>query len=147
MDRRRHESPGLVGCIAEHQTLVARALVFRVLAIHALVDVGRLLADQIEHTAGGAVETDFAGVVADVENDLARQRFQIDPRAGGDFTSDNRHAGLDHRFAGHACALVLHEDRVEDGVGNLVGNLVRMAFGHGFGGKEVAAHRGKYPWN
>jgi hypothetical protein len=32
-------------------------------------------------------------------------------------------------------------DGVEDRVGNLVGDLVRMAFGHGLGGKQgVFAH-------
>jgi hypothetical protein len=30
---------------------------------------------------------------------------------------------------------VLGEDGVEHGVGNLVGDLVRMAFGNGFGGE------------
>ena len=65
------------------------------------------------------------------------QRFDVDPRAGGDFAGDDRHAGLDHRFAGHARALVLREDRVEHGIGNLVGDLVRMAFGNGFGGEEI----------
>ena len=60
---------------------------------------------------------------------------------GGDFAGDDRGAGLHHRFAGHAGALVLRQDRVEDGVGDLVGDLVRVAFGDGFGGEEVAAHR------
>jgi hypothetical protein len=72
---------------------------------------------------------------------LAGQCFQVDPGAGGDFAGDDRHAGLDHGFAGNAGARVLREDRVEHGIGDLVGHLVRMAFGDRFGGEQVAGHR------
>jgi len=33
---------------------------------------------------------------------------------------------------------VLSEERVEDGVGDLVGDLVRVPLGDGFGGEEMA---------
>src|SRR6185437_14695275 len=94
IDRRRHHVFRFVGGIAEHQALVAGTLVFRVLAVHALVDVRRLLADQVDHAAGGAVEADVAGVVADVHDHLAGDRFEVDPRLGGDLAGDDRHAGL-----------------------------------------------------
>src|SRR6185437_13265032 len=134
------------GGVAEHQALVAGALVFGLLAIHALVDVRRLLADQVDHAAGGAVEADVAGVVADVDDHLAGDRLEVDPRIGGDLAGDDRHAGLDHGFAGHARARVLRDDRVEHGIGDLVGDLVRMAFGDRFGGEQVVGHRGIYPF-
>jgi hypothetical protein len=54
----------------------------------------------------------------------------VDPGAGGDFAGDDGGAGLHHGFAGHAGALVLRQDRVEDGVGNLVGHLVRDGLRH-----------------
>ncbi len=142
VDRRGHEFRRLGAGVAEHQALVAGALFFGFLAVHALVDVRRLLADQVQHAAGGAVEADLRGVVADVENDLARERLQVDPGAGRDLAGDDRDAGLDHGFAGHACALVLREDRVENGVGNLVGDLVGMALGYGFGSEVIAVHLG-----
>jgi len=145
VDRRGHEFRRLGAGVAEHQALVAGALFLGFLAIHALVDVRRLLADEVQHAAGGAVEADVRRVVADIEDDLARERLQVDPCAGRDFAGDDGDASLDHGFAGHARALVLREDRVEHGVGNLVGDLVRMAFGHGFGGKQVIAHRAGYP--
>jgi hypothetical protein len=74
-------------------------------------------------------KADVGGVVADVEDDLARQRFEVDPGAGGDFAGDDGDTGLDHGFAGDAGALVLRQDGVENGVGDLVGDLVRVAFG------------------
>src|SRR3546814_14346141 len=94
MDRGRHVAVGLVGGVAEHQALVAGALFLGLLAVHALVDVGRLLADQVEHAAGGAVETDLAGVVADVQDHLAGQRLQYAPPEGGNLAGDDRPAVL-----------------------------------------------------
>jgi len=35
---------------------------------------------------------------------------------------------------------VLSQDGIEDGVGNLVGDLVRMTFGNRFRGEEILAH-------
>ena len=64
--------------------------------------------------------------------------LEVDPGFGGDFAGDDRDAGLDQRFAGDARALVLRKDGVEHGVGDLVGDLVRVAFGNGFGGEQVA---------
>src|SRR3546814_5697421 len=81
IDRCRHQLLGLVAGVAEHQALVAGALFFRLLAIDTHRDVRRLLADQIQHTAGGAVEADRRRGVADVADDLARQCFEIDPGA------------------------------------------------------------------
>src|ERR1700761_4808974 len=76
---------------------------------------------------------------------LGGQLYEVNPAAGGDFAGDDGDALLHHGFASHAGARILSQDRVENGVGNLVGNLVRMAFGHRLRGKEVVAHRGKYP--
>ncbi len=68
VDGRRHERRRLRGGVAEHQPLVACALIFGIAAIHALRDVRRLLADHVDHRAGGAVEAELGGVIADVED-------------------------------------------------------------------------------
>ena len=81
IDRRRHEFRRLVAGVAEHQALVARALFFRLLAVDARGDVRRLLAEHVDDGAGVAVEADVGVVVADVVDDLARERFDVDPRA------------------------------------------------------------------
>ncbi|MNI35370.1 hypothetical protein D3C73_893930 [compost metagenome] len=141
VDRRRHVAVGFVGGIAEHQALVASAHFFRLLAVNALGDVRGLLADQVQHAAGGAVEADFGAVIADVHDDLAGQRFQVDPGAGGDLAGNDGNAGLDHGLAGHTGTLVLGQDRVQHRIGDLVGNLVRMAFRDRLGGEEVAGHQ------
>ncbi len=143
----RHHRLGFGSGIAEHQALIAGTLFFGFflllfVAVDALGDIRRLLADQIEHAAGGAVEADGGAVVADVGDHLAGQRFQVDPGAGGDLAGDDRHAGLHQGFAGHARARILGQDGIQHGVGNLVGDLVRMPFGDRFGGKQITAHFG-----
>ncbi len=140
-DGGRHQHVGLVGRVAEHQALVAGALLALVLAVHALGDVGGLLADDVEHAAARAVEAHVGGVVADVEHGLAHQRFHVDPGAGGDLAGHDHHTGLDQRLAGDAPARVGRQDRIEHGIGDLVGDLVRVAFGNRFGGeRETLAH-------
>src|SRR3546814_16859319 len=59
VEGRRHHRLGLVAGVAEHQALIAGTLQLGVLAIHTLVDIGRLLADQVKHAAGGAIKTDI----------------------------------------------------------------------------------------
>ncbi len=141
-DRRRHQHVGFVAGVAEHQSLVACALVFRLLAVNALGDVDGLFADDVDHTTGVAVVAYFRGGVADVFDHTAYQVFQIDPGAGGDFTADDGHAGLDHGFAGHARVRIVGQDGVQYRIGNLVGQFVRMAFGDRFGGEDVVVrHR------
>ncbi|MNV29696.1 hypothetical protein D3C71_1209300 [compost metagenome] len=147
VERRRHEFRGFVAGVAEHQALVASALFFQLLgllaaAINAGSDVYRLLAQHVDDGAGVAVEADVRVVVADRVDDVAGQVFDVDPRRGGDFAGDDGRTGLDQGFAGHAGAFVLGQDCVQHRVGDLVGNLVRMAFGDRFGGEQVAGHRG-----
>jgi len=140
-DRGRHQHVGFVAGVAEHQALVTGALVFRLGAVDALGDVHGLLADDVDHAAGGAVEADVGAGVADVVDHVADDLLEVDPGAGGHFAGDDGDTGLDQGFHGHAGVLVLLDDGVEDGIGDLVGDLVRMAFGHGFGGKQgVFAH-------
>ena len=67
----------------------------------------------------------------------AHEVFEIDPGFGGHFARDDRDTGLDQRLAGDARALVLREHGVEHRVGNLVGDLVRVSFGDGFGCEQV----------
>ena len=136
-DRRRHQRLGLVRRVAEHQSLVAGALVLGIAAVHAHRDVGRLLADDVQHAAGAAVEADVGRRVADVDDDAAHQLLEVDPGLGGHLAGDDRDARLDQRFAGDPRALVLREHGVEHRIGDLVGDLVRVAFRHGLGRKQV----------
>ena len=140
-DRRRHQARRLVAGITEHEALVAGALFFGVAAVDAHRDVGRLLADDVQHAAGAAVEADVRRGVADVGDDAADEVFEVHPGFRRDFTGHDRHAGLDQCFAGDARLLVLRQHGVEDGVGDLVGDLVRVSLGDGFAGEQAQVNR------
>jgi len=138
----RHEHVGFVGGIAEHQTLIAGTLFLATLPVHALVDVGRLLAQGIEHRAGVAVEADVRMGVADLDHRVADQLFVVDRGGGGDLAGQDDHAGLGQGLAGDPGMGILTDDFVEHGIGNLIADLVGMAFGDRFGREQEVAHVG-----
>ena len=130
-DGRGHQLGGLVGGVAEHHALVAGAA-----GVHALGNVAGLLVDGRDHGAGVGVEAVEGVVVADGGDDAAHQALEIDVGLGGDFAGDDHQAGGRQGFGGDAAVGVLLQAGVENGVGDLVGNLVGMAFGDGLRGKQ-----------
>src|SRR5690554_2952484 len=144
-DRSWHQHVGLVAGIAEHQALVAGALVFRLLAVNALGDVHRLLADNVDDTTGVAVVAHFGGGVADVFDHATHQVFQVYPGTGGDFTANDGHTGFHHGFASYASVRVVGQDGVQNGVRDLVGQFVRMAFRDRLGGENVVVRHSGAP--
>src|SRR5262249_59530944 len=52
---------------------------------------------------------------------------------------DDGEGRRDQRFAGDAADRVLGEDRVENGIGNLIGDFVRMSFGDRLGREKMPA--------
>ena len=98
-DRQRHQLGGVVAGVAEHQALVAGALlVHRVdgllgarldAGVHALRDVAGLPADGHHDAARVAVEALDRGVVADLEDALADHRLDVDVAGGGDLAGDD----------------------------------------------------------
>ena len=127
-DRHRHQLVGFRARVAEHEPLVACAA-----GVHAHRNVGRLPVDRGQHGTGFGVETIRRVGVADFLDGLADDLLEIDVAAGRDLTGDQRQARRDERLAGHAGSGVLREDGVENRVGNLVGDLVRVPFRDGLG--------------
>jgi hypothetical protein len=108
-DGHRHQAGRLVAGIAEHQALVARALVeVEALAfVHALCDVARLLAVGDDDRAGVGVEADQRIGVADAADGLARDGVEIHARVGGDLARQDHQVVLHQGFGGDARARVL----------------------------------------
>ena len=146
-DRQRHQLGRLVAGVAEHQALVAGALPVELVdappsrglvgVVDALGDVGRLGADGHRDAAGGAVEALVGGVVADLEDLLADRAGDVDVGLGRHLTGDVDLAGGDQRLDGDPALGVVLEHGVEDRVADLVGDLVRVAFGDGLGGEQA----------
>ncbi len=134
-DGSRHQHVGFVGGIAEHQALVAGALLALVLAVDALGDVRRLFADDVDDAAARAIETHVRGVVTDVQHNLADERLDVHPGIGGHFTGDHDDTRLDEGLAGNTAARVVLQDCIQHRIGNLVRDLVRVTFRDRLGGK------------
>src|SRR5439155_27319272 len=89
--------------------------------------------------AGFAVEAELAAVVADLVDRAADDFLKVDVRARRDLAGDHREAGGDQRFAGDAADRVLGEDGVENGIGDLIGDFVRVSFGDRLGREKMPA--------
>ena len=164
IDRRRHQVGGLVAGVAEHDALIACA--FRTLLvggiIHTLGNVRRLevqehfdlcclpvealllISDIADCLAGGGLEL---GGIDDV---LAVLVFLDERRRHAHFAGDHDAVGGCQRLAGDAHRPRIHSglagfaiDEIDDFIGYPVTDLVRMAFGNGFRGKNIvgACHR------
>lgn len=154
VDRQRHELGGLVAGVAEHQALVAGALLVELVlvaldallvgGVDALRDVRGLGADGHRDAAGGAVEALLRGVVADFE-DLVPDELR-DRRVGlrRHLSRDVHETRGDEGFHGDARGRVLGEERVEDRVADLVSDLVGVALGDGLRGEQTTGHNA--PW-
>ena len=140
VDRERHVLLRLVARVAEHHPLVAGALLLeQALALgDALGDVGRLPLDRGDDGAGIAVEAALRGGVADVADHAP---CAISPKCTlalrRDLAGDHHEARLDQRLARDAAVGILGEHRVQDGVGDLVADLVGMAFVDRFRSEHV----------
>ena len=128
----RHQIRRFVTCVTKHQTLVARALIEIVLgrAIHALRDVGRLFVVGDQHCAAFVVDAVVGVVVANPLDGVTRDLDVVHVCRGGDFTSQHDQTGVTQRFSCHTRVGVLGENRIQNRIGDLVGDLVWMSFGN-----------------
>ena len=136
-----HELGGLVRGVPEHDTLVTSTdvLVHTAVAEDALGDIGTLLLDGNEDGARVVVKTLGAVVVADLLDGLADDLVVVEDGGGGDLTENHHHPGLGRGLAGNAGVGVLRKASVENGVGDLVADLVGVALRDGLGGEEDVA--------
>jgi hypothetical protein len=129
---------GLVGGIAEHDTLVTGTeLLESLLVVKTLSNVGALLLNGDEDVASLVVEALLGRVVADVLDGVTDDLLVVDLGLGGDLAEDHDHAGLGGTLASDLGERVLLEAGIEDGVGDLVSDLVGVALADGLGGETA----------
>ena len=145
----RHAALGLVGGVPEHDPLVAGADVHVVLPdVNATGDVGGLLVDADEDLARVVIEplrlhgrqVVDEGAESDLADLIAHDLLVIEVRGRGDLAEDHDHVVLRGGLArdlGHRIGL---EARVEDGIGDLIAELVGVALIDGLGGEEEGAN-------
>ncbi len=115
--RQRVELGGLVSGISEHETLVTGTKLLKSLfVVETLGNIGGLLLNADEHTAGLVVEALVGRVVADFLDGITDNLLVVDRGLGGDFTKDHDHTRLGCRLAGDLGEGVLPEAGIEDGI-------------------------------
>ena len=129
-DSQRNQQRSLVAGIAEHHPLVACALVVGIGALHTAVDVVALLMDGREHAARFRVKLVVGVVVADLLDHLAGGAVEVDIGVGFHLSGDNHLTGCDKSLTCHFRLRVGGKKLVEDSVGNLIGDFVGMTFGN-----------------
>ena len=98
-----------------------------------------------QDAAGMGIETVFGFVVSDPVDGRPDGFLDIDIGGlGADFAADYDQARGAESLAGHFGSGVLAKEFVQDGIGNLVGHFIRMAFGNGFGSKQVVHLRSSF---
>ena len=152
-DRRRHVIRVFVGRVAEHHALIAGSA-----RVDTHGDIAGLLVDAGDHCAGIGVEPVEGIVITDGGDHTAHQRLEIDVSLGGNFAGDNNQAGCGQSLTGHTAVNVFFQAGIENRVGNLIGDLIRMPFRYRFRGKQIAfvrqnrtpfmvSHSGRYRAN
>lgn len=122
-----HEAFRLIRGVSEHDSLVTRSDVFDSRGIHGLCDVGGLLLHGHHDVARLVVEALSGVVVPNILEGVADHLLIVHVGVGRDLPKDHHHARLGARLACHAGALIVLEARVENGIRNLIADLVRVA--------------------
>ena len=149
VDRRRHQLRRLAAGIAEHDALVAGALVLVAGRIDALRDVARLGVQKDLDV--GLLPVEAGLLVADVADRQPRDMRHVILGDGGGpagLAGDHHAVGGAQRLAGDphvaripAVTRRLVEESIDHLVGDAVADLVGMAFGNGFAGEQIACAR------
>ena len=138
-DRKGHQHVGFVAGIAEHQPLVAGALVeIQALAfVDALRDIGRLPVERDPDLAAFMVESELRRIVADLPDHPSRHLRIVHVPVRRDLSRHDHQPGGHQGLAGHPRDGILLKQGIEDCIGNLVGHLVGVALRYGFRGKQI----------
>ncbi len=149
-DGQRHQLGRLTAGIAEHQALVTRALTIELVGalplpplvsvVHALCDVWGLPADRHRDAAGRAVVALRRRVVSNLQDLVTDDARDVDVGLGRNLACDMDLARCDHGLDGDAAARIVLDHCIENGVADLVGHLVRVAFGDRLGSEKSTGH-------
>ena len=83
-----------------------------------------------DHRTSLRIETKRCVCVSDRGDGAAHNRREIYIRLGGDFAGDECQPSSQECFASYAAVTIFFKTRIENGVGNLIGDFVRMPFSH-----------------
>lgn len=136
-DGEGHSFLGLIRSVAEHKSLISgTGLVLLTANVDALGDVWGLLLESNEDVAGLVVESLGRVIVADVFDRVTDDLLVVDNGLRRDLAANEDHASLGDRFAGDFGVGILLEMSIEDGIRDLIADLVGMTLSDGLGCEE-----------
>lgn len=131
---------GLVGGISEHDTLVTSAEFLQCLiVVQTLGNIWGLLLDGDQDVASLVVEALGGVIVSDILDGISDDLLVIETGLGCDLAEDHHHTGLGGRLASDLGEGVILQAGIEDGIRDLIRNLVGVAFSYrlGLGGESA----------
>ena len=114
--------------------------------IHTQGNIGRLLVDVGDNAAGISIEAVLGTGVADVPDHLTGNLGNIHIAGGGDLTHNVNHTGGAGGLTGDTGLGVLGKNGIQNGIRDLVTDLIGMAFCYRFGCKQILSHRVLLPF-
>ena len=112
VERHRHITLSLIGGIAEHHTLVTCSLLVLVGTVNTLIDVGTLLMDGCQDTAGITVKLVLRLGIANALDGVSGDGLQIDIHFTAHLTHDHYLSCGDKRLDGAAGLVVVCQELV-----------------------------------
>ena len=139
INRSRHQRVCFVTGVTKHQALITGAFFERIVLsfIDALSDIGRLFVISNQDCAAFMVNTVTAVIVTNALQGVANDLGVIHICGGRNFAGEHDGSGRAQSFSGNSSSRILFENSVENGVRNLVGDFIGMAFGYGLRSKKV----------
>ena len=104
--------------------------------VHAHGDIGGLLVNVRNDTADLTVKPVLGTVITNVTDDFPGNLGNIHIAAGGNLTHDVNQTRGNRGLAGYASLGILRQNGVQHGIGDLIADLIGMAFGYGFRSKQ-----------
>ncbi len=146
-DRRWHELGRFVARVAEHQPLVASALLSGILSfgsagVDALRNIGRLAGDDVANEDPVSMENVIIVHVADLAHGIAHDLDIIQFGFRSNLAADDDDVALGIGLASDPAMGILRQARIEHRIGNRIANFVGVTFPDGFGRENVTTRHG-----
>lgn len=131
---------GLVGGITEHDTLVTGTeLLKSLVVVKTLGNIWGLLLNGNQDVASLVVESLGGVVVSDVLDGITDNLLVVELGLGGNLTENHDHTGLGGSLASNLGERVLSQAGIEDGIGDLISDLIWVSLTDRLGGEQESA--------
>ena len=127
IERHGHVVVGLIGCIAKHHALITGTLLFFALTVNTPVDIGTLLMNGRQDTAGVSVELIFRLGIAYSDDGLACDGLQVDVCFRTHLSHDYDLTRGAKRLYGATGTGIIGKELVQQRIADLVGHFVGMS--------------------